>query len=114
MKSIYLKVSDYSKDPYGRYRTDGEGNGTEYREDFILPELKQGNKVIVDLDGIHDEYGSSFLVEAFANLIRKEGFSYETLENLLEFRSTNKSWINEIYYYLNEAKDEASRNILRK
>lgn len=106
MPTIELKVSNYTKDPFGRYLTDGPGNGTEYRRSFILPELRKGNDIVIDLDGIHDEYGSSFIVEAFANLIRKEGYSYEEISSRISFRSENQEWIDEINYYIEEAKTE--------
>ena len=100
-----LNVRDYTLDPFGRYRTDGDGNGEEYRVDYIVPELKLGNKLIINLDGI-DEFGSSFLVEAFANLIRKEDFTYEYIKKMVIFECEDKEVINEIQYYLNEVKIE--------
>jgi hypothetical protein len=111
---IKLNVSDYSKDPFGRYLSDGEGNGEEYRKKFLVPELKKGNSLIINLDGINDEYGSSFLVEAFANLIRKEGFEYNDIKNRVKFVSENKDWLEEIDYYLEEVKKENQGKILLK
>jgi len=104
--NVILNVKDYTKDPYGRYRTDGEGNGEEYRVDYILPELEKGNSLTIDLDGIHGEYGSSFIVEAFANLIRKEGYSYEYISEHITFISNDAEWVSEVKYYLNEVRLE--------
>jgi hypothetical protein len=112
MAEVNLNVRDYSKDPFGRYKTDGEGNGEEYRIDYLVPELKKGNILIINLDGINDEYGSSFLVEAFANLIRKEGFKYEDIKSRVKFESKNTDWLEEIDYYLDEVKKENQGRVL--
>lgn len=106
MSQILIKVRDYTLEPFGRYETDGEGNGEEFRKKFILPALKSGDDVLIDLDGINDGYGSSFIVEAFANLIRKENFSYAEIKTRLKFKSTNTKWIKEIESYIDATKDK--------
>ncbi|MDC9508971.1 STAS-like domain-containing protein [Pseudoalteromonas sp. Angola-4] len=106
MSQILIKVRDYTLEPFGRYETDGEGNGEEFRKKYILPALRGGDDVLVDLDGINDGYGSSFIVEAFANLIRKENFSYAEIKTRLKFKSTNTKWIKEIESYIDATKDK--------
>jgi len=67
---------DYTPYPGGRYPEDGRGNGTTFRENFLLPIIKEGKKADIVLDGAAG-YPSSFLDEAFAGLVRNEGFTPE-------------------------------------
>lgn len=106
MSEVLLKVKDFSKEPYGRYTIDGDSNGEKFRKSLIVPELNNGNKVAIDLDGINEDYDSSFLVEAFANLIRKENFTYERIKNDVRFISVHSDWIEEVEYYIDEVKKE--------
>ncbi|WP_075184689.1 STAS-like domain-containing protein [Teredinibacter haidensis] len=62
----------FNSHPIGRYYSDGEGSGEEFREDFLLPKLSalgEGEKLCVIIDDDVDGYGSSFLVEAFAGCV---------------------------------------------
>ncbi|WP_440875015.1 STAS-like domain-containing protein [Thalassotalea sp. PLHSN55] len=107
MSTVTINVIDYTNDPFGRYQSDGEGNGAEFRDNYIVPELEKGNDLIINLDGIlDDEYNSSFLDEAFANLIRKKGYKYSELCKRLKFKSVNKEWEKEAQSYLDELKDK--------
>jgi hypothetical protein len=67
---------DYSPYPGGRYPEDGAGNGSTFRDNFLLPVLRAGKRVEVVLDGAAG-YPSSFLDEAFAGLVRNYGFTPE-------------------------------------
>lgn len=109
MKKI-LNVKDYTLEPFGRYEIDGEGNGEEYRKKYIVPELKSGNDLEINLDGINDEYGSSFLVEAFANVIRKEGFSYEEFIDRVKFVSVHDDWLEDLNSFIEEARVDTQGN----
>lgn len=106
MSAITLNVSDFTKEAFNRYIDDGEGSGEEFRIKHIVPNLALHDLVIINLDGIDDEYGSSFLSEAFANLIRKENFSYETLNSKLQFKSNNTDWLKEVNRFILEAKKD--------
>lgn len=65
---------DYTAYPGGRYPADGKGNGTTFREKFLLPIITQGKTADVILDGAAG-YPSSFLDEAFGGLVRNCGFT---------------------------------------
>lgn len=71
---------DFSPDPAGRYRTDGEGSGEAFREDCLRPILDTGEKIEIVIDDGVEGYGSSFLVEGFAGLVK---YGYITNEELL-------------------------------
>lgn len=104
--TISVKVSDYTLEPLGRYHEDGPGNGEDFRKDYLVPHLRNGARIDVYLDGINDEYGSSFIVEAFANLIRCEKFEPLFVFQHLNLISEHNDWKEEIKFYMHEAERE--------
>lgn len=81
---------DYTRFPGGRYPEDGPGNGTTFREKFLLPAMQSGEAIIVELDGAAG-YPSSFLEEAFGGLVRKEGISAEQILSSIRFEAKSPS-----------------------
>lgn len=82
MKTLNIG-KDFSPDPIGRFKTDGDRSGESFREDFLKPTLDNLNdgeklKIIID-DGV-ESYGSSFLSEGFAGIVK---YGYMTSEELL-------------------------------
>jgi len=77
-------IKDFSKNPYGRYPSDGEWNGQAFRTKILTPALRSFEKVVVDLTG-YNRYGRSFIDEAFGGLIREDGFTKSELDNKLEY-----------------------------
>ena len=67
-------AEEFAVYPGGRYRKDGPFSGEEFRDDLLVPMLKEIGKsydrVVVVLDGVKG-FAGSFLDEAFAGLIRK-------------------------------------------
>ncbi|HHB1425709.1 TPA: STAS-like domain-containing protein [Serratia odorifera] len=85
MNTIKINIiKEFNKKPYGRYPSDGDGNGEKFRKQFLVPALRNFDKVIVDLTG-YNRYGRSFIDEAFGGLIRVEGFTKKTLDAKLEY-----------------------------
>ncbi|WP_336768689.1 STAS-like domain-containing protein [Pantoea endophytica] len=82
IKNISI-INDFNKKPYGRYPSDGPGNGEKFRKQYLAPALREFDKVIVDLTG-YNRYGRSFIDEAFGGLIRAENFTKKELDNKLE------------------------------
>lgn len=95
-------AKDYSETPAGRYRGDGPNTGQRFREDYLLPALRDYEKVIVDLDGTLG-YGSSFLEEAFGGLIREHGFKLNELDKKLEIKSSRRLYKERALKYLENA-----------
>lgn len=83
-------AKDFSKTPVGRYRTDGPDSGERFREDYLVPNLKKGDVVIV-LDGT-EGYPSSFLEEAFGGLLRHTKWSGEYLRKHLSIRTASAEY----------------------
>ncbi len=100
--SVINIAEQFTRFPAGRYRSDGRYTGQRFREEFLVPALKEHERVAVQLDGTMG-YGSSFLEEAFGGLIRIEGFEPERLVNRLILESRDASLISEIKEYLSVA-----------
>lgn len=90
MNKINIGV-DFSPDPSGRFYSDGDSSGENFRENYLKPainDLPEDSTIEIILDDDVEGYGSSFLVEGFAGmvkygyirgdeLLRKLKFSYE-------------------------------------
>lgn len=81
---------DFSRYPGGRYKVDGEFSGEAFREEKLVPALREANdtrgRVVVDIDGAAG-YPSSFLEEAFGGLVREGHFTAAELSSLLVIRA---------------------------
>lgn len=78
---------EFSTDPIGRYRSDGEENdersGEAFREDHLIPllrNLESGEKLEIIIDDGVESYGSSFLSEGFGGIVK---YGYMTSDELL-------------------------------
>lgn len=96
---------DFSKFPGGRYYTDGPFSGEKFRKEYLIPALKEATKVVVDLDGVSG-FGSSFLDEAFAGLVRDSTLSKDGLFDRINLISHDDSYIEEIRQYVSSASAE--------
>lgn len=84
-------AKDFSDVPAGRYLVDGDYTGQKFRENFLVPALKEADKshpVIVDINDV-EGYGSSFLEEAFGGLVREENYTKEDLDRVLKIRANS-------------------------
>lgn len=101
--------TQFSFDPLGRFYTDGDSSGEEFREEVLLPklkELKKGEKLEVVLDDNVESYGSSFLTEGFAGLVKYGYFTSDQVEKMLTISYTDEDYSffkDKIYQYLKEA-----------
>lgn len=104
-------ATNFSIEPMGRYLTDGDGSGEAFRERVLVPALKEAETVEVILDGT-EGYGSSFLDEAFAGLLREHGFSADDFKRrVLLVSKEDPSFIEEILGYVG---DEDRRTAARR
>lgn len=74
MAKVIDVARDFTPYPGGRTPEDGSGNATTFRENFLLPVMKKGERAEVILDGAYG-YPVSFLEEAFGGLVQKEGYT---------------------------------------
>ena len=87
--------------PVGRTRSDGRYSGEAFREDHLVPALREGT-VTVAMDGTKG-YGSSFLEEAFGGLVRCRGFEPGQLRERLVIKTEDSLLSTEIWIYIEEA-----------
>jgi len=95
-------AQNFSRYPAGRVVTDGPYSGQMFREEFLEPAMKEGEKLMIELDGTRG-YGSSFLEEAFGGLVRA-GYPAETILSLLTFKTNDDSLTLEIKEYIKNAR----------
>jgi len=104
-----LKIAtEFSKEPAGRYRTDGDTSGEVFRDKRLIPALREADRVIIDLDGT-EGYGSSFLEEAFGGLLRSFDIDLAGFKRRVELVSTeDPSLIQEIFQYVEDEDGRAA------
>jgi hypothetical protein len=85
METEIAVARDFTRYPGPRYRNSGPYSGEQFRDEVLVPKLREAisvaGRVIVDLDDVAG-YGSSFLEETFGGLVRL-GFSKEELDEHL-------------------------------
>lgn len=92
--SIY---NDFARAPAGRYYPkDGKYPGERFRNEVLVPALRDFDSVVVIFDN-ETGYGSSFIDEAFGGLVRDAGFKKEWLDEHLRLEATplNTTYIAE-------------------
>lgn len=100
---------DFARYPAGRYVDDGPYSGQAFRERLLMPALSVPDAgLIIEFDGARG-YGSSFLEEAFGGLVRA-GFSAEDLFRRIDFRSSDKSLVEEIRTYIKDQAEVAANH----
>lgn len=107
---VFNVGKDFYPDPGGRYYSDGEGNGEDFRENYLkaaLAKLAKDEKLNIILDDNVVSYGSSFLSEGFAGMVKYGYISAEELINKLEFVYSDpdfRFYEDRIIDYINKAK----------
>jgi STAS-like domain of unknown function (DUF4325) len=95
-------ANSFSKEPAGRFRTDGSSSGEVFREDHLIPALTVAEVVEVNLDGT-EGYGSSFLEEAFGGLLRRLEMSEDEFRTRIHLKSDDDpSLITEVLGYVGD------------
>ena len=100
-------AKDFSPYPAGRFLDDGKFSGEAFRENILVPALKDDGfgLIRVCLDGVAG-VGSSFLEEAFGGLVRRGTFSKEFLANHLEIETSDdglKDFVELAKRYIDDA-----------
>lgn len=72
MNTIKLPLREWTRFPGGRFKTDGEHSGEEFREKFLDAHVKKGYCFEIDFNGIFTA-GWSFLDEALGHYVSELG-----------------------------------------
>lgn len=92
-RTVTLSIAEqFSRYPVGRFHADSDYNGTRFREEFLVPELRKLSKsecLEVSFDGLEGS-GSSFLEEAFGGLSRVERIPASFLDAHLILSTTEE------------------------
>lgn len=96
MTDVILSIpKDFSPSPAGRTPRDGPFNGERFRNEKLVPALRNAiekhAKLIVDFDDA-DSYSSSFLEEAFGGLIREGKFSATEVKSTISLRASDPAY----------------------
>lgn len=95
-------AKDFSHKPFGRDDDDGKFNGRRFRQELLMRAFNDNNEPVeVFLDGVTRGFGSSFLDEAFAGLIR-DGVDYNQVKTRLVIRTDDDDYKSEIWDYIEE------------
>lgn len=98
VRDVMINIAkDFSRAPAGRYISDGPNSGERFRDQYLIPALRRGESLILELDGTRG-YGSSFLEEAFGGLVRA-GFAAVELVRRVRFKTADPSLETEIKGY---------------
>lgn len=96
MSDMMLSIaSSFSKFPAGRSKEDGPFNGARFRDEILIPALKDaaasGDKLVVELDGVVG-YSSSFLEEVFGGVARSRSLPADVLKKALIIKATDVAY----------------------
>lgn len=104
-----IRIADFSDYPAGRSTKDGPDNGSRFRDEVLVPAIREAIKshdvVAVELDDVKS-FGSSFLEEAFGGLIRDRLFKPTEITRTLKIvaeRPIYATYKRQIERYLKEA-----------
>ena len=84
-KTIVI-ARDFSKFPAGRFPKDGDASATAFRDDLLVPALREGEDVEVVFDGVVG-FAASFLEEAFGGLVLEHHMTKAFLDEHLLLRT---------------------------
>ncbi|MDI1301870.1 MAG: DUF4325 domain-containing protein [bacterium] len=100
----------FSSTPAGRYYSDGDSSGEKFREEVLWPTLKTlkpNEKLKVIIDDNVEGYGSSFLVEGFAGVVKHGYMEPTSLLRTIEIVYSDPDfefYKDKINQYIKEAK----------
>lgn len=103
-------ATDFSRIPGARFPEEGDFSGQDFRQQILLPKLKEAiekkEKLEIDLDGTAG-LGTSFLEESFGGLIRIDKIAYLDIVSTIVFISAeNPDYIDEIMEDLKKAHEK--------
>lgn len=102
-------ASEFSETPFGRYESDGPESGEVFREKKLLPHLRAGREVVLDIDDVAG-LPSSFWEEALGGSVRA-GIPLQNLRQLLTIETSQadlQTYVRIGWKYIEEAARKAA------
>ena len=99
-----LKIAEFSDFPAGKSKAEDPYSGEEYREDILLPAVKEG-EVVIDFTDVFACL-PSFLEEAFGGLVRA-GVPPADVKQRIKFAPTDSTKYQDYIYAINKYIDDA-------
>lgn len=89
-KTKTLKIAeDFSRHPIGRYRSDGAESAEVFRDDVLVPKIKEamdnGEKLVASFEGM-EGLSAYFLNEVFAGIIQKNIYTGKQLRDTIDIQ----------------------------
>ena len=110
--SPQISLAEFSPVPVRRTREDGDKSGQVFREDLLLPKIREAEQnretVVVSLDGV-SVISSDFLDEGFAGLVYWDRYTPDQLRKLLRVESKDPAftpYIDLLWEFVDEAQKE--------
>lgn len=102
-------VAQYTDMPLGRNSDDGPRNGEDYRENIIVPALREYDEIVIDFEGTLGT-APSFLEELFGGLIRHRHLTMDELHRRIKVKSKYQSVMRNIEGYISAADAELKKS----
>ncbi len=120
MKTLNIGQT-FSKHPAGRFYSDKTGaSGEQFREELLWPAIEKlgdGESLEIVMDDGTQGYGSSFLTEGFAGIVKYGYLDAETLLAKLNFTYTNpdfRFFVDKAIQYIRDAKFASKKYVCTK
>lgn len=108
MTELILDIAkEFTRYPGGRDKGDGPYSGQAFRDDLLVPALKENDRVRIVIDGVMG-FGSSFLEECFGGLVRTGLFDKDILKRKLSIQAARAGYDmyeDQIWQYITDAQN---------
>lgn len=116
--SVFNIGRQFSTEPSGRYYSDtNKRSGEAFREEFLrkeLDNLQPNEKITFIIDDGVEGYGSSFLTEGFAGIVKYGYMRANDLISKIDFKYTDSDfefYANKVKQYVNEAEYNSKKYV---
>lgn len=119
--SVFNIGLQFSQEPSGRYYSDtNKRSGEAFREEFLRKELEAlqpDEKITFIMDDGVEGYGSSFLTEGFAGIVKYGYMQASEFKRKIEFQYSDsdfKFYADKIIQYISEAQFNSKKYVPTK
>ena len=103
-KNNIILLSNFTPFPGVRYKNPQQkeaDSGEEFREDVLIPALKEHDSIVVDLDtGVEKAILPSFLEETFGGLSRIKEWDLDGFNKHVKIKTEDEEYLSDIENYV--------------